>query len=210
MITHVIYHIYGRKVGCTRNFHNRKGWYRSEGYTDKDFEILEELHDKTDQEAGDIEWQWLERFGYKKRGQPHYSSLAIEQRRKNANKAREAMIVSRSSDQWSEFASKGGSARMASLTTEQRKSLARKGGIACYEQSTEEERSKRAAGNGHRARNSMTEEEWRRMSVNGGKKRAVELSHLAKKIVCCPHCNLKGGFTAMQRWHFDNCSFKKK
>ena len=27
--------------------------------------------------------------------------------------------------------------------------------------------------------------------------------------VVCPHCNRKGGVSAMKQWHFDNCKFKK-
>lgn len=28
-------------------------------------------------------------------------------------------------------------------------------------------------------------------------------------IITCPHCNTKGGETAMKRWHFDNCTGAK-
>jgi hypothetical protein len=63
---HTIYHAIGIKVGCTTNLARRRAYYRSKGIII--LRVLEELHDKTDQEAGDIEWQWADRFGYQ-RGQ---------------------------------------------------------------------------------------------------------------------------------------------
>lgn len=64
MITHhVIYHISAiKKIGCSKNFEERKKAYPK--YTI--FEILEELHDKTDQEAGDREQWWRRQLGYNK------------------------------------------------------------------------------------------------------------------------------------------------
>lgn len=67
MITHIIYHIPGRKVGCTKNLSKRRRWYPKGLY----IEVLEELHDKTDQEAGDIEWAWADMFGYRR--EAHYA-----------------------------------------------------------------------------------------------------------------------------------------
>ena len=69
MITHVIYHIVGRKVGCCADLMSRKSWYPK----DTTIEVVEELYDKSDQEAGDIEWQWADRFGYD-RG-VHYAEI---------------------------------------------------------------------------------------------------------------------------------------
>jgi hypothetical protein len=60
MITHILYHVPGRKVGCTRNLAKRMKRYPP-GTT---IEVLLELHDKTDQEAGNIEQKWNRRFGY--------------------------------------------------------------------------------------------------------------------------------------------------
>lgn len=64
VITHIIYHIPGRKVGCTKDFVRRKMMYKERDGFLPEFEILEELQDKTDQEAGDIEWAWADRLGY--------------------------------------------------------------------------------------------------------------------------------------------------
>jgi hypothetical protein len=75
MITHIIYHIYGYKVGCTKDLVRRLDEYRYEGYTAEEVEILEKLHDKSDQEAGDIEWAWADKLGYR-RG-PHYSTSFV-------------------------------------------------------------------------------------------------------------------------------------
>lgn len=71
MITHTIYHIPGRKVGCTKNLQSRINEYLKHEGVVPNVEVLEELHDKTDQEAGDIEWIWADKFGYN-RGR-HYS-----------------------------------------------------------------------------------------------------------------------------------------
>jgi hypothetical protein len=61
LIKHVIYHIPGQKVGCTSNFEQRKEKYPENTI----FEILEELI-CTPNDAGDKEWEWAAKFGYKK------------------------------------------------------------------------------------------------------------------------------------------------
>ena len=73
MITHVIYHISGRKVGCTKSIEQRKQLYLRDNGAIPDIEVLEELHDKTDQEAGDREWWWADHFGYKREN--HYTVI---------------------------------------------------------------------------------------------------------------------------------------
>src|SRR4051812_39419932 len=78
LITHIIYHIPGRKVGCTKNLKERLLWYKRYEGKIPNYEVLEELHDKTDQEAGDIEWEWADRFDYN-RGS-HFTSLTFELR----------------------------------------------------------------------------------------------------------------------------------
>ena len=60
VVSHTIYHIPGRKVGCTQSLERRKQQYLAEEGRIPQIEILEELSDKTDQEAGDIEWQWAD------------------------------------------------------------------------------------------------------------------------------------------------------
>jgi hypothetical protein len=34
-------------------------------------------------------------------------------------------------------------------------------------------------------------------------------NHVNNKRLICPHCNKEGGYTAMSRWHMDNCKHKK-
>jgi hypothetical protein len=60
---HFIYHVPGKKVGCTKR---HKGRLKQQGLTIDDIEILEVLHDVSDQEAGDREHAWAEKFGYPK------------------------------------------------------------------------------------------------------------------------------------------------
>ena len=133
MITHVIYHVPGRKVGCTRSIKSRSQRYlRTEGSV-PEMVVLEELHDKTDQEAGDIEWEWADRLGYD-RDPNHYAnsvltmanaafSLTPEQRRNNGKKGGFRLAEITEPEQRSERARWA----TASLTPEQRRENARKG-----------------------------------------------------------------------------------
>lgn len=78
IITHVIYHIPGRKVGCTKNLERRKQRYLKYEGSIPEIEVLEELYDKSDREAGDIEISWRNRFGY--RGESHYADTLTSAR----------------------------------------------------------------------------------------------------------------------------------
>lgn len=73
MITHLIYHILDRKVGCTKDLENRKKRYLESEGSVPEMVVIERLRDKTDQEAGDREWQWADWFGYK-RGKSLYDN----------------------------------------------------------------------------------------------------------------------------------------
>lgn len=65
---YTIYHIFGKKVGCTSNFPYR---CYEQGYLDGQFEVLDLISDSCGGEfAGDIEWAWADWFGYKRRA--HY------------------------------------------------------------------------------------------------------------------------------------------
>lgn len=66
MISHIIYHIPNRKVGCTRNLEKRKHMYLNQEGVMPHIVVLEELHDLTDKEAGDIEWYWADKLHYKR------------------------------------------------------------------------------------------------------------------------------------------------
>ena len=102
MITHIIYHIPGRKVGCTRNLEARRLLYLSREGSIPKIEILEELCDKTDQEAGDQEWRWADRLGYK-RGK-HYAEsgyvvISMETRIRAGRKGGRASAVNSTLEQ---------------------------------------------------------------------------------------------------------------
>jgi len=59
---YVIYHIPGKKVGCTGDFKQSSSMYRCNGYHGE-IEILETVTG-TAQEAGDVEWAYADKFGY--------------------------------------------------------------------------------------------------------------------------------------------------
>lgn len=127
MITHIIYHISGRKVGCTNDLIIRKEWYlKSEGLI-PEIEILEELHDKTDQEAGDREWEWADWFGYRRDG--HYLAAV-----KAALK----------------FGEKGAVWRAKNQTPERRSEISRMGGLGWSKNRTHEQKIEFASMGGRR------------------------------------------------------------
>jgi hypothetical protein len=61
--TFYIYHLPGRKVGCTSNPAQRFATYRAQGWTGKII-ILEELNCGPTH-AGNREWLYAKKFGYK-------------------------------------------------------------------------------------------------------------------------------------------------
>src|SRR5580700_1047370 len=63
---HYIYEIEGRKVGCCKDIEYRLQLYQDDEGISPKLVILEILHHKTDQEAGDIEWQWADKLGYRR------------------------------------------------------------------------------------------------------------------------------------------------
>lgn len=70
MGTYYIYHLPGKKVGATTDLVRRFTEYRQGGYKGK-IEVLETLNCSV-MEAGNREWAWADKFGYR-RGW-HYSS----------------------------------------------------------------------------------------------------------------------------------------
>lgn len=135
MITHYIYHIPGVKVGCARNLEKRKLWYSRD--VSRKIKILEILYDKTDQEAGDIEWAWADRFGYK-RGNHYVITITT---------------MKKSPSEWSKFGRKAGrraaelgktgfqtmsmqevaAKRWAKMSSEQKFSIVQKAGLKAGE-----------------------------------------------------------------------------
>ena len=117
--SHVIYCVIGKKVGCTKNLANRRHAYRRQYGHHVVIRILEVLYDKTDQEAGDIEWQYADKLGYK-RG-VHYTVTI------NAVRSPGAWIT-RPSDRAAK--SRGGYTRAARLSQQQQIMIARSGADA--------------------------------------------------------------------------------
>jgi hypothetical protein len=189
MITHVIYHIPGRKVGCTNNFERRKRYYlEGEGKLPEGIEILEELHDKTDQEAGDIEWQWADRFGYKREN--HYTIILdfLRKRGKIGGK-----IGGRKGSR--EDKSKAGTRALKlgvgihALTHEQNIKYGKQGGRRAFE-----------LGLGIHG---LSFEDKVRFAKVAGKKGSEKGGCILRAI--CPHCGLESNLMILKRWHFDNC-----
>jgi hypothetical protein len=175
---HFIYHIAGRKVGCTKDMNYRKSLYKQmEGVVPK-IEILEELHDKTDQEAGDMEWQWADKLGYKRDTHYTVTMKAVSSRGRSGALARLALPESELDDQ----ASRRRDKLMSNFSFEERSSWAKKASV-------NKEASKRGGLKGGRTTAALGKTAWQQKAE-------------------CPNCGLVGGLAIMMRWHFDNCRFK--
>lgn len=170
--------------------------------------IREELHDKTDQEAGDIEWQWADRLGYK-RG-VHYTisvnavrAVSRDQHIRNGKKSGKLLselgigIHSMTPEQKFAAASKGGK-KAAALgksgfqvqTFEQRSAIGKKGGAIAG----------RKAADLSLGFCGMTREQRLENAEKGGC--AIRTQ--------CPHCGLESTLMILKRWHFDNCPRKPR
>jgi len=199
MITHVIYHLPGRKVGCTRDLKKRIRWYPH--HQTRFLEVLEELHDASDQEAGDRERWWQEHFGYK-RDSAHYSqnpvlTMAPEEVRAQGRqrlRRQEELgvgIYALTREQRSEngrkggYIGKGGQVMAERLTHEQRVEMGRKGGS----RTPPEQR----AANGRKA---------------GTANAAAQITGAFVRDQC-PHCGLESNRMILSRWHFDRCKQKR-
>jgi general stress protein YciG len=188
MITHVVYHIYGYKVGCTRDFNRRCTEYRQQKkFTLFEIEILEELHNKTDQEAGDIEWQWADKFGYS-RGQ-HYtrtwSQFSNEELLDICRKGGKSRAERLSKDRLSEIARKAATA----ASPERRSEISRNAGLASFNNSTQEHRSRNARLGGLRTSERKNGSQYQRGE--------------------CPHCGVQTTLAVLARVHNDRCKLKK-
>jgi hypothetical protein len=184
-ISHIIYHIPGRKVGCTKDLDGRKRMYFEMEGSIPTIEILEVLHGKTNQEVGDREWFWADKLGYKREN--HYTVIM------NAVQVRSIKGNSYSFDEKSRIGKLAGlkvlrlGLGVHGLTTEQRKINGRKGA----EQTVKLKLGIHAL---------TTEEKSRIGSKVGG---CVQLD-------TCPHCGLVASIPNLHRWHHNNCPHKKK
>lgn len=213
MITHVIYHIPGRKVGCTRNLSKRMMNYPK----DTQFEILEELCDFTDKQAGDREWEWADKFGYR-RGS-HFTVIPREDNLRGASmggriaaKLKKGGWWGLTIDQRIEAGKKGGrttadrgKAGFQNYTPEQRTEHGRRGGTAS------------ALRNAKRGTNpfqdNRTPEEIRETARRGGLKGGRSLADQGrsgfKQRGICPHCGHENNVAVLGRLHFDKCKSRK-
>jgi general stress protein YciG len=139
---HIIYHIPGRKVGCTKDIEHRMKLYEEyEGRRPKHYEILQILYRKTDQEAGDIEWQWADRFGYQRENHYTVTIKSASTRATNGNYSLTAeQRIARSKKAGTIAAGKGGRNRFAAMTPEEKSELARKASARSLEVTTPERR----------------------------------------------------------------------
>ena len=218
MITHIIYHIPGRKVGCTRDFVGRKKWY-SKGVV---LEVLEELHNATDQEAGDREWFWAEKFGYKKG--VHYTRTP-------------GVILDKSFIR--ELASRRGSKTVElkigvhALTHDQKVIIGRRAGKRTDEVMTKEEKTERGINGGNASMalgvgiHGMSHEEHVEAGNRGGRS-AFRLGVGAHSLTVdqkvkygkknggfvqlqqCPYCGIVSHIAILTRWHFNKCKQKPR
>jgi hypothetical protein len=133
VIMYTIYHVIGKKVGCTVNFEKRKTQYPD----GTQVEILEELDSSVgDQIAGDREHYWADHFGYKKYS--HYSKSnwnlrqTMEQKSQAGKKAGELGVSgfqTMTFEQRSQIGKRTaelGKSGFQNLTSEQRSEIAKK------------------------------------------------------------------------------------
>ena len=200
MISHVIYHIPGRKVGCTRDIKLRKGWYKVKEGAVPDIIIVEELHDATDQEAGDREWHWADHFGYK-RGIHYTRTIAVtmsdEERfalaQRRGKKAAEVVTAEERSER-ARHATAG-------LTPDQRAENSRKGGL---------KGGRRTVELGKAYLSHISPEERVRYAALGTK-RAVELKRTGAFMRdVCVHCGHEGNLLVLGRFHNDRCAARPR
>lgn len=214
-ITHIIYHIPGIKVGCTANLKRRRTEYKSK------LEVLEELHDKTDREAGDIEWDWAGKYGYPL-GR-HYADIASKEMRESARvggiKGGRKSATSHGKNWYKEHGRKRGRVSGANYvnrtTPKQRFERASKAAIRAREIIPVEQQLKQARKGGRRSvqlKAGIHARTTEQISVDSSKGAArvleLRLSGMQRHAKC-PHCGLVGNAAALGRWHFNNCKYRK-
>jgi hypothetical protein len=204
VITHIIYHIYGCKVGCTNNLARRISEYRRMGFSSEEIDILEELYDKTDKEAGDIEWQWADRFGYKRGA--HYTSLTREQRSVGFRK----MSFGEHQEAGRKGAQRGFElgTGLYGLTSDQRSEAGRKGGKVGGKNGSRQDKVKAGLIGGRRAvelgRTGFQVMTFEKHSEIG--LRTAELGKAGFQIkTVCIHCGFESNVANIRHWHNGNC-----
>ena len=178
-ITHYIYHIPGRKFGCTTNYESRRVNYGSE--VRKVMHVHEVCVGCTDQEAGDRERHWNILFGYKPG--PHYGAAA-DSYRKGGQKSAELGVggfATMPTDRHSEIGRQSFELGVGihKLTSEEKAAAGRKGVAVQAENGTgfygmtKDQRSeiaRRTAANGRLGFQLSTREQQAARAQRGGKK----------------------------------------
>lgn len=187
---HYIYHLPGRKVGCTKDLSNRLALYKvEEGQIPPEVLILEKLPSTTIGEAGDREWWWADKLGYK-RG-IHYSTSVSTRASGRAKIDKEKKRIA-CQNTGRKTASKP-DAIWRTWTPEQRSQSGRKGGI-------------RTAALGLSGLKTMSLEVTIERNRRTGKRMADEKNTPAFRPGECPHCGKRSANgMVLHRWHFDHC-----
>lgn len=214
MTVHTIYHIPGVKVGCTANFDRRRTEYAAGTV----IEVIEQLHDKTDREAGDIEWDWADKFGYP-RGH-HYGSFDFsELGRKGGQKGGRMTAETHSREWFIEHARKrghiSGAGYVDRTTPEERVDNARRAALRQKEVISSDQLAMIARKGGQRSVELHVGVHARSadqmiLDARKGAARVLELglSGTQKRAVCL-HCGLETNLASLARWHNDRCKNRK-
>ena len=174
--TYYIYHLVGKKVGCTHDLRRRKQQYQKQYPLGIKIKILEKIIRKRDNEAswkfaGDREIYWRKKLGYN-RGELHYVSSRLH------------------------LAAGEG---LGGLAAGDRETSGQQTDITCPHCGTTGQT--RAMGRWH-FDNCQQHPTKGKQNIKRHQK-VVAVYH--DKKAECPHCGKIGQAAVMQLWHFDNC-----
>ena len=219
-----IYEIPGRKVGCTKSIESRKMLYKKFENSTPEIILLETLENVTEQEAGDREWEWADKLGYK-RGTHYTKALeAMDKMRKLSHKSsnhpcnnkehlkklQKAAIESPNHPKFNpeklnytrSFSHKSPNHpcnNKEHLKKLQKASMDSPNHISKHPEKMAKIIKAAIESPNHPSKNPELVKRWMIAGQRG-----------ASKQVTCPHCNLTGRIGAMKRWHFENCRHKKE
>lgn len=191
-ISHYIYEISGRKVGCCKNLEDRMDLYEEVDGTRPKYSIVEVLYDTIDQEAGDREWYWADKLGYP-RDHLHYAksiSAMQERGRRGGAIAGPLSMAEKSPEERAKWIAKG-LARHREITTSVQRSEWSKHRLVTM---TPEERSDAARAGG---------------LVGGHRTAELNLAGCQQKG-SCRYCGAVMSLAHLGRWHNNNCPHKPK
>jgi len=222
-----IYHIIGKKIGCSKNPNRR---VNQQGYTE--FEILEQHEDIHIASKRELELQ--EQYGYKKDTIDYkHSSKTIEQHRSNENSSKGGKKVfelgigafSLTKEERSELSKIIGNKNknleigIFSLTKEERSNNGKKGGDINKISGHISNLGKKFGS--IQGKKNVENKFWEKLT-NEQRALGGKISHQLHKEMykkmghdrnntksTCPYCGKIGQNRIMHRWHFENCKLKK-